>query len=143
MSAPEPVTMINDNGIRRPATPAEADCHSPERRLLSARRGCLAQINEQVAQRIAKVWGKPARSDALEHAQMNASDRLAMLARRAGKPGAKGSDAAEIAEIEAKKDRTLAIVDASNGLAAAVRACTTEAEVMGILAVIEDDARWP
>lgn len=132
------MTMINDNGKRRPATAAEAACHSPERRLASARRGALAQINEQVAQRIARVWGKPARSEALMYAQANASDQMALLARR-GRP----ADAAELATLEAKKDLTLAIVDTSNMIAAEVKVAATEAAVMAIQNALDTDPRWP
>lgn len=138
MSTPEPVVIINDNGRRRPATPAEAACHSPERRLRSARRGALAQINEQVANRIAAIWGKPARSDALMNAQANASDRIALLTRR-GRP----ADAAELADLEVKKNLTLAIVDASNVIAADVKAAATEAAVMAIQNALDTDPRWP
>lgn len=135
--------IINDNGVRREATASEADCHSPERRLLSAKRGALAQVNDEAARRIAAVWGKPAGSMELLHVQMNAQARATILLDRRGTDAEAPGDAAEVAALRQAAADTLAIRDASNQIAAAIEGATDEGVVMVIQSALGTDSRWP
>lgn len=109
--------IINDNGVRREATPAEADCHSPQRRLLSARKGALALVRDEAERRLGVLFGEA--------------------------PGSNRMVSAQIGANAAGRTRMAAIRAAEKALSDAINAASDEDAVMAIQAGVETDTRWP
>lgn len=137
--------IINDNGVRRPATAEEAVLLTdPGRQLRDARRAAIALVNEEAHGRIAALWGKATHSAELLYAQLNAQTHAALLLERRGTAAEQPGDAAEIAALQTMGQMVLAIRDASNAICADIDAGAPDpAAVEAIIAAIPTDPRWP